>query len=199
MIRDAAISVSGLLNPTLGGPPVFPYQPPGVWRDQFMGRFEYIPSVGPAQYRRTLYAFWRRTSAPTFLFDSAMRRTCEVVPRRTNTPLHALTLLNDTTSLEAARSLAESAMALATNSSEARLESIFTRVLGRAPDDSEREVLSREYERAQKHYQSDLVAAAEFVTVGQINAVPDDQLAELAAGMVVANMVLNLDEAITHE
>ena len=91
MIRDSLLRASGLLNPAVGGPPVFPNQPPGIWKDQFMGRFTYKPSIGPAQYRRTLYAFRRRSSAPTFLFDAAMRRTCEVTPRRTNTPLHALT------------------------------------------------------------------------------------------------------------
>jgi hypothetical protein len=107
MIRDSALQAAGLLNRSLGGPPVHPWQPDGVWREIFMGRFTYRPSVGPAQYRRTLYAFWRRSSAPTFLFDSAQRRVCEVGIRRTNTPLHALTLLNDATMLEAARVLAE--------------------------------------------------------------------------------------------
>ncbi|MGB0580792.1 MAG: PSD1 and planctomycete cytochrome C domain-containing protein, partial [Limisphaerales bacterium] len=106
MIRDGALKAAGLLNSAIGGPPVRPYQPVGVWREMFMGRFTYQPSVGPAQFRRTLYAFWRRSSAPTFLFDSSQRRMCEVRPRRTNTPLHALTLLNDTSMLESARHIA---------------------------------------------------------------------------------------------
>ena len=74
MLRDAALRSSGLLNPAVGGPPVRPYQPDGVWEENFMGRFHYSPSEGAAQYRRTLYAFWRRSIAPTFLFDSAQRR-----------------------------------------------------------------------------------------------------------------------------
>ena len=87
MIRDAALASSGLLNPALGGPPVRPHQPEGVWEEIFMGRFTYQPSQGAAQHRRTLYAFWRRSIAPTFLFDSAQRRVCEVAMTRTNTPL----------------------------------------------------------------------------------------------------------------
>ncbi|MFK7778211.1 MAG: PSD1 and planctomycete cytochrome C domain-containing protein, partial [Gimesia sp.] len=101
MIHDAALKASGLLNTATGGPTVMPYQPQGVWAEMFMGRYRYEPSQGAAQYRRSLYAFWRRSSAPTFLFDSAQRRVCEVRSRRTNTPLQALTLLNDVTILEA--------------------------------------------------------------------------------------------------
>jgi len=85
MIRDSALQASGLLNPTLGGPPVRPYQPAGVWEENFMGRFKYEPSDGKEQYRRTVYAFWRRSVAPTLLFDSAQRRVCEVRSPRTNT------------------------------------------------------------------------------------------------------------------
>ncbi|NLT69670.1 MAG: DUF1553 domain-containing protein, partial [Verrucomicrobiaceae bacterium] len=118
MIRDNALRASGLLNPALGGPPVKPWQPEGVWEEIFMGRYTYQPSVGPAQYRRTLYAYWRRSSAPTFLFDSAQRRVCEVRANLTNTPLHALTLLNDTGMLEASRALADAVVALPDSDSD---------------------------------------------------------------------------------
>ncbi|MEQ2009714.1 MAG: PSD1 and planctomycete cytochrome C domain-containing protein, partial [Limisphaerales bacterium] len=74
MLRDGALRSSGLMNAALGGPPVRPHQPEGVWEEIFMGRFKYEPSEGAAQHRRTLYAFWRRSIAPTFLFDSAQRR-----------------------------------------------------------------------------------------------------------------------------
>jgi hypothetical protein len=200
MIRDAALKSSGLLNEATGGPPVFPYQPPGVWRDQFMGRFVYQPSIGPAQYRRTLYAFWRRTSAPTFLFDSAMRRTCEVVPRRTNTPLHALTLLNDTTSLEAARTLADAAIAAAPDDLARRVEFLFWRVLSRkpAPNETDR-VLLGQYNAAKAYYDKHSEDAAAFTTVGQLGS-PDQKLSsDVAATMLLANLLLNLDEGMTHE
>jgi hypothetical protein len=200
MIRDAALKVSGLLNDAWGGPPVFPYQPPGVWRDQFMGRFTYRPSVGPAQYRRTLYAFWRRTSAPTFLFDAAMRRTCEVVPRRTNTPLHALTLLNDTTSLEAARSLADGVIAAAPNDTSKRIELLFLRVLSRQPTSDEADrVVMPQYQQTRKYYDQHPDEAVTFATVGQLVAPHANGAADVAATMLLANLLLNLDEGITHE
>ncbi|MFM8221528.1 MAG: DUF1553 domain-containing protein, partial [Planctomycetaceae bacterium] len=106
MLRDAALHAAGLLDSTVGGPPVRPHQPEGIWEENFMGRFKYEPSEGSAQFRRTLYAFWRRAIAPTFLFDTAQRRVCEVRVARTNTPLQALVLLNDENHLLAARALA---------------------------------------------------------------------------------------------
>lgn len=198
MIRDAALHVSGLLNSSMGGPPVMPYQPEGVWEEMFMGRFQYTPSQGSAQYRRTLYAFWRRAVSPTFLFDSAQRRFCEVRPQRTNTPLHALTLLNDQSLLEAAKELARTAIA-EENSSMARLRYICCRVLSRPETEAERDVLARELERALEYYSNAPADAAALLDFGQ----PENAIAanhsELAAYMVVASTVLNLDEAITHE
>lgn len=193
MLRDAALSHAGLLNPALGGPPVRPYQPEGVWEELFMGRYTYVPSEGAAQYRRTLYAFWRRSITPTFLFDSAQRRSCEVRNARTNTPLQALTLLNDKTYLEASRVLSERSLNLAVNR---RLQTIHQSVLARQPDARELGILVREYERALAYYQQSPAAASEFAQVGQSvkNTSP-----ELAATMIVASMILNLDEAITHE
>ncbi|MEC8801121.1 MAG: PSD1 and planctomycete cytochrome C domain-containing protein, partial [Planctomycetota bacterium] len=108
MIRDQALAVSGLLNQKLGGPSVFPYQPPGVWQDATFGKRTYSLSQGNDLYRRSLYTFWRRIIAPTMFFDTASRQTCSVNMSRTNTPLHALTTLNDTTFVEASRVLAQS-------------------------------------------------------------------------------------------
>ena len=179
MLRDSLLANGGLLNPAHGGPPVFPYQPPGIWSDQFMGRFTYKPSLGPAAYRRTLYAFWRRSSAPTFLFDSAMRRTCEVTPRLTNTPLQALTLLNDRTALEAARAL-----------SVFGINEIYRRVLSRDATPAELAVCERQQQRALEFYKTDARAARKFSDGGD---------AEMAAMTLVANLILNLDEALTHE
>lgn len=162
-----------------------------------MGRFTYEPSVGPAQYRRTLYAFWRRSSAPTFLFDSSQRRVCEVGTRRTNTPLHALTLMNDTTMLEAARTLADSVAAVA--AVEARLAKLTRRILSRAPTGEEVTVLRREHARALKHYRENPSDALAFTTVGQLDAPDLKDAPRRAADMFIADLILNLDEAITHE
>jgi len=198
MLRDAALRAAGLLNPTLGGPPVRPYQPEGVWEEMFMGRFRYEPSEGPAQYRRTLYAFWRRAVAPTFLFDSAQRRVCEVGATRTNTPLQALTLLNDQTYLEASRALATQALQAASESA-ARLRLIFRRVLTREPEARELAVLEREVTRALAHYRAHPADAAAFLRIGQHPADASVPLPELAAYTLVASLTLNLDEALTHE
>ena len=200
MIRDASLQYSGLLNPEIGGPPMFAYQPPGVWHDQFMGRFNYQPTIGPEQYRRTIYTFWRRSSAPTFLFDSAMRRSCEVLPRRTNTPLHALTLLNDTTSLESARSLAEHGLKSTQYvRPNIRLKQMFQSVLSREPSTFESRILTREYERARIFYELNRREALLFTSVGQSTPPLEEHASELAAAMLVASMILNLDESITHE
>ncbi|MEO0415864.1 MAG: DUF1553 domain-containing protein, partial [Verrucomicrobiota bacterium] len=190
MIRDSALQSSGLLNPTVGGHPVRPWQPEGVWNEIFMGRFTYQPSVGPAQYRRTLYAFWRRSSAPTFLFDSSQRRVCEVGIRRTNTPLHALTLLNDTTTLEASRVIAEES---------ASFEEMAKRILSRALTSDEAVVIEREYQKTLNYYLSEVEQALQLLSVGQQDMPEADAAPEMAARMTVASMLLNLDEAITHE
>lgn len=204
MIRDAALQTSGLLNGTLGGPPTRPYQPAGVWEEMFMGRFRYQPSQGALQHRRTLYAFWRRSAAPTFLFDAAQRRVCEVRSRRTNTPLHALTLLNDENIREASRALAMRAMREAESPSE-RLTHVFRSILLRDPGEIELRLLTQERQRALAHYKAHTEEAKALLDFGQPERNPvrlrnkQESLPEIAACMLVASMIYNLDEAITHE
>ena len=198
MLRDAALRSGGLMNAALGGPPVRPHQPEGVWEEIFMGRFKYEPSEGAAQHRRTLYAFWRRSIAPTFLFDSAQRRVCEVRTPRTNTPLQALTLLNDETFLEASRSLAVEVTRAATKP-EDRLAEIYRRVLARTPSAKEAAVLKREFDRAVALYRAKPAEAAALVAGTLLSPMTNSSLPEQAAYTVVASLVFNLDEAITHE
>jgi mono/diheme cytochrome c family protein len=198
MLRDAALRSSGLLNASLGGPPVKPYQPEGVWEEIFMGRFKYEPSEGAAQYRRSLYAFWRRSIAPTFLFDSAQRRVCEVRTPRTNTPLQALTLLNDETLLEASRALAAAVLRIATKP-EDRLAEIYRRVLARPPTAREAVVLQRELDRSLALYRTKPDEATKLLAGAQFRLDAKQSAAEAAAYTVVASLVFNLDEAITHE
>ena len=106
MIRDQALAASELLANQKGGAPVNPYQPPGVWEEATFGSRKYSQVHGEGLYRRSLYTFWRRIVGPTVFFDSAPRQVCAVKLPRTNTPLHALTTLNDITYVEAARALA---------------------------------------------------------------------------------------------
>jgi hypothetical protein len=204
MLRDAALKSAGLLNTAIGGPPVRPYQPPGVWEEMFMGRFKYEPSDGAAQYRRTLYAFWRRAIAPTFLFDSAQRRVCEVRESRTNTPLQALTMLNDANYLSASRALAEQAIRVA-NDSGSRIGELTRLVLSRPPTDLEQKILSRELDRALAYYRAHPKDAETFLEQTNFqfrtkvqSAEPLDT-GELAAMTLAASLTLNFDEALNHE
>ncbi len=110
MIRDQALAAAGLLVEKPGGPAVMPYQPEGIWEEATFGKKSYKQDHGEALYRRSLYIFWRRIVGPTMFFDNASRQTCYIRAIRTNTPLHALTTLNDTTYVEAARAMAERAL-----------------------------------------------------------------------------------------
>jgi hypothetical protein len=203
MIRDNALRVSGLLDPTIGGPPVYPYQPAGVWAEITMGRFDYQPSLGDRQYRRTLYAFWRRSSAPTFLFDSAQRRVCEVGVRRTNTPLHALTLMNDSTMLESSRALADAIVCQSDSAAETSWDSnaneLANRVLSRNLSRHELDTLRSVWDRTNQYYSDHLEDAMEFCSIGQTGPPGEDVAAETAAWQTTASLILNLDEAMTRE
>ena len=111
-----ALAASGLLDPRIGGKPVYPYQPEGIWETLAITKerdFTYPASSGEDLYRRSLYTFWRRTVGPANMFDASSRQACKVRPTPTNTPLHALTTLNDPTWVEAARVLAERLMTAA--------------------------------------------------------------------------------------
>lgn len=197
MLRDGALKLSGLLNPTFGGPPVRPYQPSGVWEDITMGRFKYRPSEGADQYRRTIYAFWRRSASPAFLFDSAQRRVCEVRSARTNTPLQALTLMNDLTYLESARVLAQ--RVLIERGDTSVTGALFERVLFRSPQGNEQQVLDTQYARALAWYKAHPEEARKALLHGQTP--PDERLApeKLAAATLLSTLILNLDEAISRE
>ena len=197
MLRDNALRIAGLLDEEIGGPPVYPYQPTGIWSEITMGRFQYDPSLGDEQYRRTIYAFWRRSSSPAFLFDSAQRRVCEVRKNLTNTPLQALTLLNDETYLECSRVLAD-ALVLE-NDIDSASQQLARRVISREWSPEELQSVKKVYLAALDHYQSHIDDAEKFVTIGQQTAPDTDQLAKVAAWMTCASMALNLDEAITLE
>jgi hypothetical protein len=198
MIRDAALQASGLLNTSIGGPTVYMPQPPGVWEEIFMGRYSYQPSPGPARYRRTLYTFWRRSSAPTFLFDAAQRRVCEVQTLRTNTPLQALTLLNDSGMLEAAVTLARDAVDREPDHRD-RLITLFRRITSRSPSADECLVLDAIWSRAASHYSQSPADAIALFECGQADPPPQGVAVAVAPYAIVASSIFNLDEAMTHE
>jgi hypothetical protein len=199
MLRDNALAVSGLLVRKTGGPPVNPYQPEGVWEEATFGAKKYKQDKGESLYRRSLYTFWRRIAAPTLFFDNAARQVCTVKPFRTNTPLHALTTLNDITFVEAARVLAEQILLTGPAEEEGRLVRVFNRVLARDPSAKEAGVLKAALARALGVFQAAPDEARKFLENGESkrNATLDPALH--AAWTTVCLSLLNLDEAVTKE
>jgi hypothetical protein len=201
VLRDVALASAGLVDLRVGGPPVYPYQPDGIWESLAITKerdFTYPASHGPDLYRRSLYTFWRRTVSPANVFDAANRTNCSVRSLRTCTPLHALTTLNDPTWGEAARMLAERAM-LAVDDTDGRLTFAFRRVLGRSPGSDDLAALRRAHDRQLMFYEADPSAAAAVVSVGESprnDTLPAVRHAALAATCLA---ILNLDEALTRE
>ncbi len=199
-IRDIAMSVSGLLEPKVGGPSVFPYQPPGLWGQvSFEGTRDYVQSVGPDNYRRGLYTYWRRSIpyASFTIFDAPTRETCTVRRPRTNTPLQALNLMNDPVYVEAARALGLRVMTHGGGTTDTRIAYAFRVCLGRTPSQRERDVLRGALEREMRRYSEDRESANRLIHVGNSRPPVDVDISELAAWTVVGSTLLNLDETIT--
>jgi hypothetical protein len=199
VLRDQALAISGLLVEKVGGPPVKPYQPPGIWEEMSFGKITYQQDKGPSLYRRSLYTFWRRTVGPTNLFDTPARQVCTVRLMRTNTPLHALITLNDVTYVEAARVFAERLLTQGGNSPEDRITLAFRLAAARMPTDSERNILRETLQRLLRQYGSDREAALKLVSAGEAPRNPRIDVTELAVYTALASLILNLDEVICKE
>jgi hypothetical protein len=201
LIRDGALAASGLLDARIGGAPVYPYQPERVWESLAITKerdFAYPASHGADLYRRSLYTFWRRTIAPANMFDVSQRQSCRVRVATTNSPLHALTTLNDPTFVEAARVLAERVMR-AGGARAAQLDEVFRRVVCRAPTVRESERLERLFERQRAHFAADPAAAARVLAIGESGRSAALDPVEHAAMAAACLAVFNLDEALTRE
>lgn len=205
-VRDLALSASGLLNDSVGGRSVSPYQPTGLW-EELMSRADganwtaqvYKQSHGPDLYRRGLYTFWKRTSPPPSLitFDAPDREVCTVRRARTNTPLQALVLLNDPTYVEASRKLAERMMTEGGASADARIAFAFRIATARLPHSKEAAVLRRIFDAQLDVYKKDPEAAKKLLAIGESKRNEQLDAAELAAWTMTASVMLNLDETIT--
>ncbi|MBI4326064.1 MAG: PSD1 domain-containing protein [Chloroflexi bacterium] len=204
MLRDQALAVSGLLNPEVGGPSVYPPQPDGLWKEIGFLRPEIGMDVWPTSdgadlYRRGLYTFWRRIVLyPTFaVFDAPSRDVCTSRRPRTNTPLQALTVLNDPVFLEAARALAQRVLSEGGSRLSAQIDHAFRLCLSRPPAKAERKRLTSLYEQQWKSFARDPAAAEAWLNQGASSRPPNLDTAKLAAWMVLANVLLNLDETLT--
>ncbi len=198
MLRDQFLAVSGLLSRKIGGPSVMPPQPEGVWQVVYSGD-KWITSPGEDKYRRGLYTFWRRTAPhPAMVsFDAPSREFCVLRRNRSNTPLQALTTLNDPAAIEAAQAIARKVAVKPDADVQSRAAFAFRLVLCRAPEPREVERLVKLFESERSHFGQDPKAADKMANseLGKPPAGLTD--ADLAAWTVVANVLLNLDEAIT--
>ena len=194
-LRDQALALSGLLVEKIGGVPVMPYQPPGIWEDISFGKNRYFQGHGEDLYRRSLYTFWRRSSVPANFFDTTTRQVCAVKPQRTDTPLHALTTLNDITYGEAARVWAEKITALPDDT--AKLKTIFRAATARTAEPRELASLEATLTKARAHFAENKADAEKLVAIGETPRVAKLNPTEQAAWTTVCLLVLNLDEALT--
>ncbi len=200
VIRDLALFTSGLLVERLGGPPVKPYQPDGVWEAvAYVGSNtqNFAPDDGEALYRRSLYTFWKRTAPPPSMatFDAPNRESCVVERERTNTPLAALVLWNDEQFVEAARHLG--VRMLEAGDDEAAIDRGFRLVLSRSPSAVEVASMQDVLRRARSAYFTDPEAAEALLEVGATPASDAFEATEQAAFAVLGSVLLNLDEAIS--
>jgi len=200
VIRDQALAVSGLLVEKLGGPSVKPYQPPGLVKE-LTGTEDYVQDHGENLYRRSLYTYWKRTVAPPTMmtFDAGGRETCVVRETRTNTPLQALTLMNDVTFVEAARVLAQRVMLEGVTTAEERITLAFRLATARRPRPAELTILLGGLDEHLAKYRRDRKAALKLVSAGEHPRNAKLDVSELAAYTAVAGLILNLDEVITKE
>ncbi len=199
MLRDQALAMSGLLIERAGGPPTRPYQPPGIWEDFSFNQIRYSQDHGEALYRRSLYTFWRRSIGPPNMFDVSARQVCTVKESRTNTPLHALVMLNDITYVEAARVWAQKLLSQNDLGADDRLALAFRQATARPPRPEELKVLAAAYRRVRDEFAKNRPAAEKLLLTGESPRDPRFDAVEHAALTAVLNMVLNLDEVVTKE
>jgi len=198
MLRDSALFAGGLLVDKVGGPPVKPYQPPGMWRGMNEFLPEYVPDKGEGLYRRSMYTFWRRTSPPPNMlaFDMPGREVCVVRRQSTNTPLQPLVLLNDPQFVEAARALGERMLKEGGDSIEAKVTFAFRLVATRSPEEREVRLLADLYREQLKLFQADPENARKYLRIGDRPPAPGMDVAPSAAAAATAGAILNLDAAI---
>jgi Protein of unknown function (DUF1553)/Protein of unknown function (DUF1549)/Concanavalin A-like lectin/glucanases superfamily/Planctomycete cytochrome C len=195
MIRDLALFTGGLLVEKVGGPPVKPYQPEGLWEEKSGEKYQ--RDVGEGSHRRSLYTFWKRTSPPPSMmsFDATSREVCTVRRQVTLTPLQVLVLLNDPQYIEAARGLAERSMQHSTVLAE-QLHFMFRSLTARLPTEKESQILMQLHSEQLREFTADATRAPALLKIGDrvVDAKLDGN--HLAALTVVAEGLLSYDETV---
>jgi hypothetical protein len=200
-IRDNALFVSGLLDNTMGGRGVRPYQPPNIWEPVAYidsNTAKYKADTGAALYRRSLYTFLKRTAPPPFMvnFDGPSREQSCPVRERSNTPMQALQLMNDVQHVEAARALAQRLMTVGGATVPERIRSAYRIALAREPRPEELSIVQTTYDQHLTTYLAAPAEASKLIHQGASAPTAELPEAELAAWTLVANLLLNLDEMV---
>jgi len=198
-VRDQALFLSGLLSQKLGGPSVYPPQPPGLWKAAFNGERTYETSKGEDRYRRGLYTIWRRTIPyPSMAtFDAPSRETCTLRRLPSNTPLQAYVTLNDPVFVECAQALGRRLLREGGNTPEERIRYGLRLVLVRPEQEEQVRALRALYESELAHYRDQEEDARKLATE-PLGSLPETVApAEAAAWTVVGNVLLNLDGVLT--
>ena len=205
-IRDHALFASGLLSQTMGGAPLKPYQPSGLWKELSFASGKtsvdfYVQDHGASLYRRSLYTFWKRTVAPPRMsvFDGTGREMCRVRTELTNTPMQALTLQNDVTFVEAARHLARRMLREGGGTPAEKLGYGWRLVLGRPPDGDEIMLLEQALGKHLATYSKRRDEALRLLSYGESQRDEELDVARHAAYTMIAQTMLNLDETITRD
>jgi hypothetical protein len=201
MVRDCALSASGLLRSEIGGPSVKPYQPINIWEtvamDQSNTRF-YKQDSGGKLYRRSMYTFWKRSAPPPSMdiFNAPSRETCIVRRERTNTPLQALATMNDPQFVEAARRLAQNALKQSRANVDGQVNFMADRLLSRDLEPKEMSIVLGSYRDYLSYYDGKPDDAAKLLNVGESKADANLPKPQFAAMTMVANELMNLDEVL---
>jgi hypothetical protein len=200
MLRDQALALSGLLVEKIGGPSVKPYQPEGLWEEKAMGAPKYDQSKGANLHRRSLYTFWKRTVPhPAMIaFDASERNVCTVRRQSTSTPLQALTLLNDTQIVEAARLLGQRMLTEGGQKLPQQLGWAFRTCAGRNPSKKESDVLMKLYQEQRELFASDEEACTKLLAVGEAKNASNLAKPDLCASTVTCLALFNHDEVVMH-
>jgi len=192
-IRDQYLSIAGLMSSKMYGPGVMPYQPKGIWLSPYNG-LVWRQSKGEDQYRRALYTFWKRSAGyPSMIaFDAASREVCTARRINTNTPLQALTTLNDSACIDASRNFAYRIQREAGNNVTQQIRTGFRLATYHNIDKKSLQALMNLYSVAYNQFKNDTDKTCEMV-----GGIGDHTNAETAALIVVANAMFNLDEVVT--
>jgi hypothetical protein len=193
-IRDQALSICGVISNKMYGPSVMPFQPDGIWASPYDGR-KWVQSIGEEQYRRGLYTYWKRSSPyPSMInFDGGAREVCISRRIKTNTPLQALTLLNDSTYWDLSVKFAQRLMKKKNNDLPTQIREGYALATGHEISESKLDVLKTLYSETMSKLSSGDKDLKKILSDSTANK----NSASLASLAVVTNTILNLDEVIT--